>query len=183
MRRTRALCKFNCGKVRCRDAPRLCGRARQKASRADWWERISRRQRCGDWKKRFVPKQGAGAWSMPKRAKNSSSNKSFHAATVTRAGGERSWISAAESLSMTFIGPPHFGQRQRSLESLLPEMSCSVCGAEPRRWKQSGRSVARRRLARNPKLRMRTKPLGSTCNKKRRKNSSSDRVSNFCSLL
>jgi len=32
---------------------------------------------------------------------------------------------------MTFIGPPHFGQRQRSLEFLLPEMSCSVCGAEP----------------------------------------------------
>ena len=34
------------------------------------------------------------------------------------AGGERSWISAAVNLSMTFIGPPHFGQRQRSDESL-----------------------------------------------------------------
>jgi hypothetical protein len=31
---------------------------------------------------------------------------------VTRVGGERSWISAAVSLSMTFIGPAHFGQRE-----------------------------------------------------------------------
>jgi len=30
---------------------------------------------------------------------------------------------------------------------------------------------------------MRTKPLGSTCNRKRRKNSSSDRTISFCSLL
>jgi len=31
---------------------------------------------------------------------------------------------------MTIIGAPHFGQSQRSLESLLPDMPCSVCGAE-----------------------------------------------------
>jgi hypothetical protein len=30
---------------------------------------------------------------------------------------------------------------------------------------------------------MRTKPSGSRCSRKQRKNSSSDRVSNFCSLL
>lgn len=59
---------------------------------------------------------------------------------------------------MTIIGAPHFGQSQRSLESLLPDMSCSVGGAEPSSGKQSAKSVARRRLARNPKLRMRMKP-------------------------
>ena len=34
----------------------------------------------------------------------------FHAADLIR-GGERSWISAAVSRSMTFMGPPHLGQR------------------------------------------------------------------------
>ena len=34
----------------------------------------------------------------------------FHAAAVN-SGGERSWISAAVNLSMTFMGPPHLGQR------------------------------------------------------------------------
>jgi len=33
----------------------------------------------------------------------------FHAAALVR-GRERSWISAAVSRSMTFIGPPHLGQ-------------------------------------------------------------------------
>ena len=41
--------------------------------------------------------------------------------------------------------------------------------------KQSGSSVARRRLARKPKLRMRTKPHGSRCSRKRRRNSSTGR--------
>ena len=57
--------------------------------------------------------------------------------------------------------------------------------AVPRR--AAGRKVARWwhvcELARKPKLRMRTKPSGRRCNRKRRKNSSRDRVSNFCSLL
>src|SRR5258707_10107046 len=35
LRRTRALCKFNCGKVRCRDAPKLYGRARQTTAGAE----------------------------------------------------------------------------------------------------------------------------------------------------
>jgi hypothetical protein len=97
-------------------------------------------------------------------------------------GGERSWISEAVSLSTTIIGPPHLGQDQRSLGPAV-EASCSVCGAPPSSWKESGKVVARLRLARKPKLRMRTKPSGSRCNRKRRKNSSRDRVSNFCSLL
>src|SRR5713101_7560540 len=95
-------------------------------------------------------------------------------------GGERSCISAAVSLSTTTIGPAHLGQNQRSVESLVPDVSCSVCGAAPSNEKQRGRKVARRRLARKPKLRMRTKLSGSKCNRKRRKNSSRERGSDFC---
>ena len=108
----------------------------------------------------------------------------FHAAALIR-GGERSWISAAVSLSMTFIGPPHLGQCQRSGSSSVEEACCcSACGccSEPNNCKQSGRSAARLRLAKKPKLRMRTKPLGSRCNRKRRRNSSIGKVMSFCSL-
>ena len=38
--------------------------------------------------------------------------ESFHAAAVIMKGGERSWIAAVVSLSMTSIGPPHLGQSQ-----------------------------------------------------------------------
>src|SRR6267378_1482940 len=107
--------------------------------------------------------------------------ESLHAAALTT-GGERSWISAAVSLSTIIIGPPHLGQDQRSLGPEV-ETSWSVGGAALSSWKQSGKVVARLRLARKPKFRMRTKPSGSRCNRKRRKNSWSDRGSNFCSLL
>src|SRR6266700_2382027 len=109
----------------------------------------------------------------------------FHAATPASQGGERSWSWAAVSLSRTTMGPPHLGQRQRGRGSLAADACCSTCGcgiASSSR-KQSGRRVARRRLARKPKWRMRTKPLGSRCNRKRRRNSSSARVINLCSLL
>jgi hypothetical protein len=45
----------------------------------------------------------------------------YHAATPAREGGERSWIWAAVSLSMTTIFPPHLGQSQPG------EASGSVC--------------------------------------------------------
>src|SRR5271155_2615974 len=106
--------------------------------------------------------------------------ESLHAAAMIT-GGERSWISAAVSLSMTLIGPPQLGQNQRSLGAAV-EACCSTCGAASSSWKQSGKVAARLRLARKPKLRMRTKPLGSRCNRKRRKNSSTGRGSSFCSL-
>jgi len=48
--------------------------------------------------------------SVPKRAEFSVCREWFHAADLVR-GGERSWISAAVNLSMTFMGPPHLGQR------------------------------------------------------------------------
>src|SRR5262245_9320249 len=63
----------------------------------------------------------------PQRGKDSSLRESFHAAEVSN-GGERSWISAAVSRSMTFIGPPHLGQRHRSCASLADERSCSADG-------------------------------------------------------
>src|SRR5437016_1309714 len=114
--------------------------------------------------------------------RNAPSNwrESLHAAALTT-GGERSWISAAVSLSTIIIGPPHLGQDQRSLGPEV-ETSWSVGGAALSSWKQSGKVVARLRLARKPKFRMRTKPSGSRCNRKRRKNSSSDRGSDLCSL-
>ena len=120
--------------MRCGDAPRLCGRARQTTAEdekvrkvPDSGEDQSRESR----KARFVEQQGAERLSALTHAKISCGREWFHAASVTGAGGERSWISAAVSLSMTIIGPPHFGHRQESLESLLLDRSCSVCGAEP----------------------------------------------------
>ena len=65
--------------------------------------------------------------TVPRHAKNSNGRERVHAATVTT-GGERSWISAAVSRSMTFIGPAHFGQCQRSDESLVAETFCSAFG-------------------------------------------------------
>ena len=65
---------------------------------------------------------------MPEHVKDSSWRESFHAAAMT-SGGERSCISAAVSLSMTFIGPSHLGQRQRSLDSLVEGASCSAGGS------------------------------------------------------
>ena len=56
-----------------------------------------------------LPRGGEGR-SAQKRAECWSWKEQFHAAELIR-GGERSWISAAVSRSMTFIGPPHLGQR------------------------------------------------------------------------
>src|SRR3989442_13123721 len=108
----------------CRASPKLCGRARQMTTGSGYCERVSRRERRGSWKKRFVLRQGAEERSTPKRAKGSSSREWFHTAAVTT-GGERSWISTAVSLSTTTIGPPHLGQRQRSLKSSLEEADSS----------------------------------------------------------
>src|SRR5882724_1500734 len=184
LRRTRALCKFNGGKERRRTVPRLCRRARHVTVRA---RKLAVAKKGGEeggqrrWKRRSVARQGTEVWSGSKHAKDSNWRESLHAAAVST-GGERSWISAAVSLSTIIIGPPHLGQDQRSLGPAV-ESSCSVGGAAPSSWKQSGKVVARLRLARKPKFRIRTKPSGSRCNRKRRKNSSSNRVINFCSLL
>jgi hypothetical protein len=77
-------------------------------------------------------------------------------------GGERSWSWAAVSLSMTAMEPPHWGQSPSGHAGWTREASGSVCGGAtaPSSCEQSGSRVARLRLARKPKLRMRTKPLG-----------------------
>ena len=56
--------------------------------------------------------------------------------------------------------------------------SCAV----PNNWNHRGNVVARRRQARKPKCRIRTKPCGSRCSRKRRKNLSCDKLVSFCSL-
>ncbi len=74
--------------------------------------------------------------------------------------------------------PPQTGQFQSESGGFM-EGDAGEAGmvSEPRSsWKQSGRRMARCRLARNPKLRMRTKPGGSRWSRKRRRNSSMDRV-------
>ena len=52
----------------------------------------------------------------------------FQAATPAVEGGERSWIWAAVSLSMTTMRPPHLGQRQRGLGCLAGDAAGSICG-------------------------------------------------------
>ena len=67
----------------------------------------------------------------------------------------------------------------------MEEACCSACGCglELSNCKQSGRSSVRRRLVRKPKCRMRTKPCGKMCSKKRRKNVSTGRVLSFCCVV
>ena len=183
-RRTRVLCKLNGveGTAPCHRRGQLGPGIWQKNNKAvdgRWGKRE---------KRKLVVRQGTGVRGVAKHASFWCCGQWFHATSVTWCGGERSWIWAAVSLSMTTMGPPQLGQSQRglgrSVEARVADGLASVCGgAEPRVCKQSGSRVARRRLARKPKWRMRTKPLGSTCNRKRRRNSSSARVSNFCWLL
>ena len=122
---------------------------------------------------------------MVKHASFSGWRMRGHAAAVTGIGGERRRIWAAVNLSTTIMGAPHLGQSQRGDGCLAAETAGSICdcGTRPSNCRQSGSRVERRRLARKPKLRMRTKPLGSRCSRKRDKNSSSDKVISFCSLL
>ena len=94
----------------------------------------------------------------------------------------RSW--AAVTRSMILIGPPHRGQLQTpgagsgagTGSTLDPSGAALGSIGAPSNWKQTGNNPARRRLARKPKWRMRTKPFGSRCSRKRRRNSSTGRV-------
>lgn len=118
--------------------------------------------------------------------------KMFHESLALEKGGERRHISAAVSRSRTIIGPPHWGQDHKEIEGSRVAGLSSPSGAGPAvagrsggcpaNWKQRGKRAARRRGARKPKWRMRTKPGGSTCSRKRRKNSSTGRVIRRCSL-
>ena len=116
----------------------------------------------------------------------------LHENLAEERGGERKHISAAVSRSRMIIGPPHWGQDHVGVEGCRVEQPSSSpgCGSgtagksvgRPRNWKQSGKRAARRRWARKPKWRMRTKPGGRTWSRKRRKNSSTARVIRRCWL-
>src|SRR5215470_19470572 len=104
---------------------------------------------------RHTSARGSEAWRVR------CASERVHAA-VARSGGERSWSCAEVNRSTTVIGPPHWGQRHRGWVVGAVEGSDWACGGTAwRAAKQSGKTVARLRLARKPKWRMRTKPLGS----------------------
>src|ERR1039457_1580085 len=101
------------------------------------------------------------------------------------AGGERSRASAAVNRSTIAMVPPHCGQSHSGRDASFGVESVTVGGSTvcPSSAKHSGNNSARRRWAKNPKCRMRTKPVGSPCRKNRRKNSlRSSRISRFLFL-
>jgi hypothetical protein len=77
---------------------------------------------------------------------------------------------------MSRMVPPQCGQVgsvcDRVTSRIWVERWCALWSS----LKQSGSSLARWRLARKPKLRMRTKLRGSRCRRKRRRNSSTVRL-------
>jgi hypothetical protein len=93
--------------------PGLCRKGRVMTPCAN---ELATRKKCDDdrgrrsWKKGCRQGQGTEVGSVAKHAKDSGWRGSLHAAAVTT-GGERSWMSAAVSRSITFMGPPHLGQR------------------------------------------------------------------------
>ena len=104
----------------------------------------------------------------------------FHAMTTWEAGGgERSRSSAGVIRSSNCIGPSQMGHRQRPWYRMAGSHRASGRpfggGSAAMSSRHSGNNTDRCRVLRMPKCRMRTKPLGSTCSKKRRRNSSTDR--------
>ena len=81
----------------------------------------------------FIEQQDTPRLSALRHAQISCCREWFHAAAGTRVGGARSWIWAAVSLSMTFIGPPHWGQNRRFCPFLAVDGSGWDGGAEPSR--------------------------------------------------
>ena len=109
-----------------------------------------------------------------------------HAAHLTCCGGERGSSWAEESRSTTRMVPLQSGHLGRVTDGLGSSAVTSglVRSAElPSRLKQSGSSLLRWRLARKPKLRMRTKPRGSRWSRKRRRNSSAGKLMTRFRLL
>ena len=93
--------------------PRLCCRAQPATLRAQKLATVKKYRedyRCLGRKKRSVWWRAREIRSVPRHAEFLRWREWFHAADLIR-GGDRSWISATVSLSMTFMGPPHLGQR------------------------------------------------------------------------
>jgi len=78
--------------------------------------------------------------------------------------------------------PTTLGQDQRSLGPAV-EPFAGFAVSPPSSWKESGKVVARFAVGQDAEVADAHEPSGSRCNRKRRKNSSRDRVINFCSLL
>ena len=98
------------------------------------WQMMTEIEDDGGWNgfwvrdKNFFRRQGARGRIEPRNGSRFAVlGNWFHAAAPAREGGERSWIWAAVSLSMTTMRPPHLGQSQSGLGSRAGEVSGSVC--------------------------------------------------------
>ena len=88
--------------------------------------------------------------------------------------------SAAVNRWTTTMGAPHVGHCQDVGPGVGVAPAAEVLGAQPKISRQIARRAVRQRLARKPKWRIRTNPLGRTCKKKRRRNSMAARVITRC---
>ncbi len=132
-RRTRALWGLNGMEGWCPGVSSCCRGARKTTADAVEFSETQddREIKTGEAEKsRFVEAQGTERLRALRHAKISCCGSSTHVATVTETGGERSWIWAEVNRSMAAIGPPHWGQNQRSL-AVAREASCLACGAKP----------------------------------------------------
>jgi len=126
--------------------------------------------------------QGKGFLFVPKDAERAQPGQSGHAThLIASGGGTEQKLGCGNPFDDAHGCPADRGNATRievdQRKAALPGGLSSV------RWrkssKQMGSRLARRRLARKPRLRMRTKPRGNTCRRKRRRNSSTDNVIGF----
>ena len=117
---------------------------------------------------------------LPVHAEDPSLGVSTHAARALRGGGDRRKSCATESRSTTCMIPPQRGHFHREgLEGVTVEAVTAAGLPEPdcgSKRKLRGRSAARLRLARKPKLRMRINPSGSRWSRNRRRSCSPERL-------
>ena len=113
-------------------------------------------------------------------AEDSSLGICAHAAHAVGGGGDRRKSCATESRSTTCMIPPQRGHFHRERLEGVPVEAMTAAGlSESNCWsnrKHKGRSCARLRFARKPKLRMRINPSGSRWSRNRRRNFSTERL-------
>jgi len=120
----------------------------------------------------------ARVWSGFETREGFDWRESLHCAAVIT--GEKEVDFSSGEFSTIIIGP-HTWARQRSLDRRWRALA-RLAVAAPSSWKQSGKGGGSLRVGQKPKFPDTQKPSGSRCNRKRRKNSSSNRVINFCSF-
>ena len=96
--------------MRCTEAALRSTALHTAGPRGGWSRKVSRRWSLQKLERKSVWRGGREVRGAPRHAEFSRWGEWFHAAVVN-SGGDRSWISAAVSLSMTLMGPPHLGQR------------------------------------------------------------------------